>query len=69
MSTYFKQPGVCVETAGVENAVLPLMKLCQLLLQVFVQILRYKNKKMLCKYNLFLPKQPPNSKASYKYFS
>lgn len=34
-----EQSGVGIETAGVQDAVLPLVKLCQLLLQMFVQVL------------------------------
>lgn len=38
--TNLKESRVSIEAARVEDAVLPLVKLCELLLQVFVYVLR-----------------------------
>lgn len=38
--TYLKQPSISIKTAGIEDAVLPLVEFGQLLLEVFVDILK-----------------------------
>lgn len=44
-TTNLKDAGVCVEAAGVEDGVLPLVEACDLLLQLLVYALSRKKKK------------------------